>query len=44
VLEIHQTQGKKGLESLKDVGKSLAEEIEKQLQQIEETGEVVFEH
>lgn len=44
VSEIYAKKGRNGLESLKDVGKSLAEEIERQLQEINETGETGFEH
>jgi DNA repair photolyase len=44
VLEIYEEKGRKGLESLKGVGKSLAEEIEKQIQQIKESGDANFEH
>jgi DNA repair photolyase len=42
VAEIYAKNGRKGLESLKGVGKSLAEEIERQLQEIGETGEHTF--
>jgi DNA repair photolyase len=39
VAEIYAKTGRKGLENLKDVGKSLAAEIERQLQEISQTGE-----
>ncbi len=42
VAEIYAKTGRKGLENLKDVGKSLATEIERQLQEISETGEHMF--
>jgi DNA repair photolyase len=42
VAEIYAQSGKKGLENLKSVGKSLATEIEVQLQEINETGELLF--
>jgi DNA polymerase/3'-5' exonuclease PolX len=42
VAEIYTQKGKKGLENLKSVGKSLATEIEVQLQEIKETGERLF--
>jgi len=40
VAEIYAKNGRKGLEQLKNVGKSLAEEIERQLQEIGERGEL----
>ena len=39
VAEIYAQKGREGLESLKDVGKSLSSEIENQLQEIDKTGE-----
>jgi DNA repair photolyase len=42
VAEIFAQNGRKGLEKLKGVGKSLAAEIEAQLQEINETGERLF--
>ena len=42
VAEIYAQKGRKGLENLKDVGKSLALEIELQLQEISKTGEQNF--
>jgi DNA polymerase/3'-5' exonuclease PolX len=38
VTEIYAKKGRKGLENLKDVGKYLSEEIERQLQEIGESG------
>ena len=38
VAEIYAKNGRKGLEKLKDIGKSLSEEIERQLQEIGESG------
>ncbi|MGD9130985.1 MAG: radical SAM protein [Candidatus Bathyarchaeota archaeon] len=42
VAEIYAKKGRKGLETLKGIGKSLSEEIERQLQEIGESGELVF--
>jgi DNA repair photolyase len=43
VAEIYAEKGRKGLENLKDVGKSLAEEIVQQLQEISNGGEQKYE-
>jgi DNA repair photolyase len=42
VAEIYAQKGRKGFENLKGVGKSLAEEIEQQLQEISKSGDRVF--
>jgi hypothetical protein len=43
VAKIYAKKGRKGLENLKNVGKSLSEEIERQLQEIGKTGDGCFE-